>query len=365
MDTPSEAIPLRPEYRLFDAGNVGLAAFICCPLGGAILIAVNYFRLGKAFRGTLAVIVGSIGIALSSLLKLTWPTASGSSDRLKYDAVAILFAAVMWFCTWTIAKQEQGGAIREHTMRGGQLGSDWTAGWVGVATLVGLLIAGASAMYVYQQHKVVMIGTKDQVIYSGLATRSDATALGDFLKHNQYFLDAGAAVLVKKGIGGKTISFALQDGIWDEAGMLSKFEELSREAAPTVGGLPVDVQLVNSKGHVEMTSRVGEVHLSGGDAVIYEGSATESEAQALGERLQSKGFFQGRGANVILTRHEDESTTLTLVLGNEAWNNPAKVSGFEGIARDVAPLIGGLPINMHLVDVHLELKKKEVIEQTE
>jgi hypothetical protein len=108
---------------------------------------------------------------------------------------------------------------------------------------------------------------------------------------------------------------------------------------------------------VEETSTVGEVLFSGGDGVFYEGSVTKAEAQALGQRLQSKGFFQRRRANVILIRHDDDGTTLAFAVGNEAWNNPVKVSGFEAIVREVAPAIGGLPIDMHLVNSQLQLKE--------
>jgi hypothetical protein len=363
MSTSSEATPRRPEYRLFDAGAVGIAAFICCPLAGAILIAVNYVRLGKAGKGVFAVLLGLAATALNVLVKWSWNTSSGSLERLEYDAFLILFLIVMWLCTWKIAKEEQGDAVTEHTARGGQLGSSWTASWVGIATLAASVTMVGAVIYGYQYRKIVVIGMKDQVVYSGLATKTDAMALGNFLKGNEYFRDRGSTVLLKKEIGGRTISFAVQDGVWDQAGMLSSFEELAREVAPEVGGLPIQVQLVDSEGNVEETSTVGEVRFSGGDGVFYEGSATKAEAQALGQRLQSKGFFQRRGDNVILTRHDDDGTTLAFALGNEAWNNPVKVSGFEAIVRDVAPAIGGLPIDMHLVNSQLQLKKDEVVEE--
>ena len=47
MGTAPDAITRGREYRWFDSGAGGIAAFICSPLAGAILIAVNYFRLGK------------------------------------------------------------------------------------------------------------------------------------------------------------------------------------------------------------------------------------------------------------------------------------------------------------------------------
>ncbi len=217
-----------------------------------------------------------------------------------------------------------------------------------------------AVIYGYQYRKIVVIGMKDQVVYSGLATKTDAMALGNFLKGNEYFRDSGSTVLIKKEIGGRTISFAVRDGVWDQAGMLSSFEELAREVAPEVGGLPIQVQLVDSKGNVEETSTVGEVRFSGGDGVFYKGSATKAEAQALGRRFESMGFFRGKGANVFLIRHDDDGTTLAFVIVREA--NPSRVSSFEHIVRDVAPVVGGLPVHMHLVNTQLQLERDELIQ---
>ena len=218
-----------------------------------------------------------------------------------------------------------------------------------------------AALYETQNHKVVIIGTKDQVIYSGLATKANAMALGNALKSNEYFQDRGVTVLLNKGIGSTTVSFGVQDGVWNQAGMLSSFEELVREVAPEVGGLPVEVQLLDSKGDVEETSTVGEVRFDGSDGVYYEGSATKAEARALGRQFESMGFFRGKGANVFLIRHNSDGTTLAFVIVGEAWNNPRRVSSFEAIVRDVAPTVGGLPIDVHLVNTQLQVEKDEVI----
>jgi hypothetical protein len=361
MDTPQATITSRPEYRLFDAGAVGVAAFICSPLAGAILIAVNYVRLGKTGKGVFAVILGLIATALNLVIKWNWNTSPGSLDRLEYDAFEILFLAIMWICTWQMAKQELGEAVEEHIARGGQLGSRGTAFWVGIATFATLVIMIGAVVYTYQYRKIVVIGTKDQVVYSGLATKANAMALGNALKSNEYFLDRGSSVLLNKRIGSTIISFAVQDGVWNQAGMLSSFEELARQVAPTVGGLPVQVHLVDSNGNVEATSAVGEASFDGNDGIYYLGLATKAEAQALGRRLKSKGFFQGRGVNVLLIRHDD-GTTLAFVVAEGVWNNPKKVSGFEAIVRDVAPMVGGLPIDMHLVNRQLQVEKDELVQ---
>jgi len=353
MGTPPEATPRGPEYRLFDGGAVGLAAFIASPVAGTILMAVNYVRLGKTGRGVLAVTLGMIATALPILIKWNSNTLLG-----RLGSFALLTLLII--CTWQIAKKVQGKAVEEHTALGGQLGSKETAFFVGIATLAALVVVTGAGVYEYQTHKIVVVGTKDQVIYSGIATKADATALGNALRSDEYFQDRGASVLLNKGFGSTTISFGVQDGVWNQPGMLSSFEELARQVAPTVGGLPIQVRLVDSKGDVEETSTVGEVSFEGGDGVYYEGSATKAQAEAVGRWFESKGFFSGKGVQVLLTRHDD-GTTLAFVVADGVWNNPSKVSNFEAIVRDVAPIVGGLPIDMHLVNTQLQLEKDELI----
>ena len=359
-ESPPGTITRGPEYRLFDAGAVGLAALVCI-LAGTIVMAVNYVRLGKTGRGVLAVILGLIATTLQILIKLNWKTSSGSLGRLEYDAFQILLLTCLWICIWQIAKEVQGKAVKEHIAQGGQLGTRSAAFGIGIATLAGLVLVAGTVVYEYQHRKSILIGTKDQVIYSGLATKADATALGNLLKSDEYFSDRGSSVLLYKGIGSTTISFAVQNGIWNQEGMRSSFEELAREVAPAVGGLPIQVQLIDTSGNVEATSTVGEVGFGGSNGIYYEGSATKDEARALGQRLESMGFFRGNGANLFLSRHDD-GTTLAFVVVGEAWNNPTKVSSLESIVREVAPTVGGLPINMRLVDTQLQVKKDELIQ---
>jgi hypothetical protein len=65
-----------------------------------------------------------------------------------------------------------------------------------------------------------------------------------------------------------------------------------------------------------------------------------------------------------LIRHY-RGTTLAFAVAEEAWRNPGKISGFEKIVRQVAPTIGGLPIEMHLVDTQLKVMKDELIEENQ
>ncbi len=363
---PVAAVP----YRLFDSGAVLLATFFGSPLAGAILMAVNYGRLGKSGKGFLAAVLGLIATALL--------IAVGLSQNKGSSVLGIVFL----LATWQVARMAQGKDVEEHTARGGQLGSKWTAFFIGVATLAVLFGVIFVAIYVNQSHNqtqtqtqtqtqaqtqtqtqtqnFVTIGTKDQVIYSGTATKDQATALGNALKADGYFQDQGATVLLDKETGGTTISYVVKDGFWNQAGVVAKFDELTREVASSVGGLPLNVQLVNDTKTVEKTSSVGSVAF-GNDTVVYEGAASQAEAQALGQKLQSLGFLSGKGVDVLLGKHTG-GTTIAFVVSDGVWNDANMVSGFEDIVRQAAPAVGGLPIKMLLLSTTLQKEKEEEIQ---
>ena len=94
--------------------------------------------------------------------------------------------------------------------------------------------------------KKVTIGAKDEVSYEGSATKQEAEALGAALKTNGYFKDLGYGVVLSKGSAGTTVSFVVQDGIWDDATQVQGYTMLGRLVAPSIGGLPLKVLIVNT-----------------------------------------------------------------------------------------------------------------------
>lgn len=222
-----------------------------------------------------------------------------------------------------------------------------------------LVALGSAAYYFYQKSHTVTIGTKDEVIYSGEATKDQATALGNALKSDGYFTDQGVTVLLDKEASGTTISYVVKDNAWNQPGIVAKFDEVTREVASSVGGLPLNVQLMNTDKTVEKTSTVGSVAF-GNDTVVYEGSATQSDAQALGQKLQSLGYLTGKGADVFLGKHPD-GTTIAFVVSDGVWNDASTVAGFEDLVRNAAPAVGGLPIKMLLLSTTQQLEKNETI----
>lgn len=90
-----------------------------------------------------------------------------------------------------------------------------------------------------------VIGTQDEVLYFGTATEADARALGESLVKIGYLRDHGSSVLLAKGEG-TVISFIVKEGFWDKPDSLAAFENIARQAAPSVGGLPLKFRMVNA-----------------------------------------------------------------------------------------------------------------------
>lgn len=343
-----------PAYTLFDANAVGLATIFGTPVAGSSLMALNYRRLGQTGKAVTTLV---IGIAVTGLvILLGWNLPRSVSSPI---------ALVLFFAMTRIARSLQGPAVMDHVQRGGRLGSKWTAFGLGAAMCAVIFLSVFIPAYVADHQPGVVIGTKDEVYYSGRATKEDAQSLGNALKANGYFSGTGASgkgadVLLAKGKNGTTISFITKEGSWDQPGIVSLFEEIGREVAPSVGGFPIQVRLLNTQHEVKKESTVGSAIFAGGDTVYYLGAATASEAQALGQAFKSIDFFQGKGADVFLSKHSD-GTMLSFVVGNGVWNNPALVGDFEKIVRQSAPAVGGLPISLRLVNTSLEVKKDEVI----
>lgn len=222
-----------PTYKLFDANAVTLATFLGSPFAGCLLMAINYHRLGHNAR---AVITLFVGIFLTVLLIFIGWTIKATIPI----AMAMVFAA-----RWS-AEKLQGPAIQNHLNQGGLRFTRWTAFWIGIIFLVLLFSLIFAVVYSNDQRTGVMIGTKDEVFYSGTATREEARVLGNGLKSIGFFTDKGVNVFVEKGKDGTIISYVVADGTWDKPEMLAAFEKITRDEAPTVGGLPITLRLVNT-----------------------------------------------------------------------------------------------------------------------
>jgi hypothetical protein len=350
---PSLQVPT-PTYSLFNDNAVGLATILGTPVAGSALMALNYRRMGQTRKAAEVLVVGIAVTGLLILLGWNLP-----------HSVTSPIALLALFVTARSARSLQGKKVMEHIQQGGRLGSKWMAFGLGAGICAVIFLSVFIATYTADHQPGVLIGTKDEVYYSGTATREDAQSLGNALKAHGYFNDEGASgkgadVFLAKGKDGTTISFITKEGSWEQPDIVSLFEEIGREVAPSVGGFPIQVRLLNIQHDVKKQSTVGRAAFAGNDVVYYLGVATASEAQTLGKALTSNGFFTGKGADVFLSKHND-GTTLSFVVGDGTWDNPAFIADFERIARQAATAAGSLPIRLRLVNTSLQVKKDEVI----
>ena len=347
--TPQVTAPtFVPAYTLFDSGAVAIGTFFGTPVVGTVLMAVNYRRLGQGGKAVMAVVVGVVITGLAMLLGWKLP-----------QSVSYLVGLALLIGMRQSAQQLQGATVAEHVLRGGRLGSKWLAFGLGAAFCV-VLFGAIFAAVSMNNGTSVKIGSKDEVYYSGTATKADAVALGNALKSDGYMQDQGADVILDKGKDGTIVSFIVKEGFWDQAGTLESFEEIGRQVAPLIGGFPIQVRLLDSSRDVKKESTIGKEAIDGNDHVYYMGTATEADAQALGQELKSLGFFTGKGSDVFLSKHSD-GTVISFVVGDGVWDDPTYVGDFEKIVREAAPKVGGLPVRLHLVSTSLEVKKDEQV----
>jgi hypothetical protein len=202
----------------------------------------------------------------------------------------------------------------------------------------------------------VIVGTNDTVYYSHAATKVEAESLGHALQLTGFFNNRGTGVMLSKGTSGNIVSFVLNDGAWDHPETVRSFEEIGRRVAGSIGGYPIHLRLSDVKWGVHKEVVVGKVIVGLKDEIYYYGSATASEAEALGRALQSNGYLVGSGTSVVLSK--DGVTSISFVLGDGAWNRPGTVSAFEGLIRRVAPSVGGLPVDLRLLNSNMEVEKE-------
>lgn len=332
-----------PVYKLFDSVSVAIAAFLGTPLAGATLMAINYRRLGKAKSATWAMVTAAAVMALVAVFGRWIPAWAGTA-----------FGISMVVANKGLADSLQGPAVQEHVRDGGELGSRWKAAGIGLLWLAVICASVFAAVFGQSSESKFAVGSKDLIYYSGTATKQDAATLGAGLQTLGYFRDQGANVLLSKGNDGTVLSFVVRDGFWDQPPMVAGFEEVARELAPSLGGFPIKVHLVNQTRVIEKDLTIGRA-VFGKDDIYYLGTATVSDANALGRTLKTAGYFQDRGVSVLLSK--GDGTWISFVVADGAWDDAGRVHDFEALAKQCAPAVGGPPIVLRLVNAKVELKR--------
>jgi hypothetical protein len=104
---------------------------------------------------------------------------------------------------------------------------------------------------------------------------------------------------------------------------------------------------------------VGKLTVGANDVVYYFGDATNADASALGEALRSAGYFTDKGATVALLK--GEGTVISFVVQEGLWNEPAVTATLERLVRQIAPSVGGLPVELRLLDRNMDIKQSVTV----
>jgi hypothetical protein len=241
---------------------------------------------------------------------------------------------------------------------GSRIAANWLAIGVGLAILVSLLAGGVLVRSPFD-HKVI-IGSRDEVYCYRRATDEDARALGQALKNIGFFNDRGTSVLLWKGGGPTVVSFVLDNGAWDHPHAISNFAEIGRRIALSVGGFPLQVRLVDAGRTIRKQLTVGKAIIGARDILYYFGSATEADAQSLGRALRTAGYFADSGFTVALLK--GEGTAVSFVVQEGAWDQPDAAATLERLVRQVAASIGGLPVELRLLNREMEVRREVIVQ---
>lgn len=336
-----------PSYKLFDSDAVTVASVLGGPVPGTMLMACNYRRLGQNDNAAAMLFAGLAGTAAIAWLVSLLP--SGTSA-----VVGVLLVVAMR----NIANSLQGPAVDNHVNRGGGLGSKWAAAGVGTVFLALVCAAIFTPAINKGFHGPKVTIGSGEVYYSGSASSEEATALGEQLKTLGYFGDQEVTVSLSKDPDGTILSFVVKDGIWDQPNMISSFEEIGREVAPTIGGFPIKVRFVNSTQETQKELMVGKLSVGNG-AVYYLGAANELDAKAVGDALQAGGFPVSKSFDAFVSKGKTDTTISFVIV--RGWDDPAVLAYFDKIVRQAAPSIGGLPVKLCLINSALQVVKEEVI----
>lgn len=342
---PSSTDDLFPPYKLYDTTSIGLATFFGSPIAGTALMALNFQRLGQTGKAKLTF---AIGVAITVLvMSLGWLIPSYGTGTV---------AIVLVVATVNTARSLQGDAFYKHIVKGGPFASRWAASGIGIASAAAIVAVIAGIVLVQDSASKVSMGAKNDIYFSGSASRKDARALGNALQSAGFFRGHGASVVLSKDHSGTAIAFVVQEGAWDQPAIVAGFEEIAREVAPSVGGFPLKLRLADSNRQTMKEVNIGRLPIGTKDELFYYG-AVEGDANALAQSLKSSGFLQDRGASIFLAKGT-EGTSISFVVAQGTWDNAPTVAAFEEIVRKAAPAVGGLPIRLRLVNAQLEPGKE-------
>lgn len=234
----AEELPPQPAdvaLPLFSYEQMVGATFLCGPLAGTVMMALNYRRLDPA-KAIIALLTGLMATALVFYVAFELPD---SFPGMLVTGIYTALAALVFALT-------QRTAIQTALAAGAPKASGWRAVGVAGTALVVTATVVIGVAFAIPETKVTY-GEQDQheVIYEDGATEQDARAVGDTFDELGYFDGAGgSSVFVSRDDGDVVVKCVMQDGGWLEASTVGFFREAIPKLRRALGD-PVRIELVD------------------------------------------------------------------------------------------------------------------------
>lgn len=225
---------------------------------------------------------------------------------------------------------------------------------VTIATLLGAPVAGTILMAVNYRRLGKEVNAAVAFL-AGLAVTILAIVSGNLIPAGMLYAVPVILLVVTRGIAQATQGPAVQQHVSSGGKLGSRWIAFGIG----IGSLVVIVAGVAVLLVVQQVSTIAssKVTIGTSDSVYYYGTATKEDAQVLGDKLKSIGYFGDRGVTVVLTKNKG-NTIVSFAVKDGTWDKPEMVFAFEDIGRRIAPSVGGFPIQVRLTNTKLETKKQ-------
>lgn len=231
-------------YRLHSPSGVAWATICGGPIGGGLVLALNYWKWGRKGLAATVFVGGLLATAILGRLALEGPA----------GVPPVVFLVPQVMLGYFVARWLQGRRFDAHRAAGGTRVSPGIDALIGLGVTVVLLggafvvvfIAGISPQALVDFQDSVDFGHDQRVFYAREATRADAQRFGEVLVNANFFDDTGPAEVLIAGRGrDRTYSFVSTGDAWDDPANLAYMRDLAEYIAPDLGGTPLTVVLLD------------------------------------------------------------------------------------------------------------------------
>jgi hypothetical protein len=127
---PAAQGPTRLDAPLYTSKHVALATFLGTPFGGAVILALNEHRLGRAGAALKSLLGGVVATGFLLTIGLVVPQGVPTLP-LSIGSLVVMSQ---------IAKSRQGAVVAQHFAAGGKRGSGWAAAGIGILALLVVMV---------------------------------------------------------------------------------------------------------------------------------------------------------------------------------------------------------------------------------